>query len=120
MAKRKSCKSESAVRATQEREEDLESIYSQLRKKHGDSYSGPQLSLWARMILSGTTLSSDGNRSSPKASKTRNTDALAGAATAFVNAFRSTPMTSISNTPASSVGFSSGKAADICMKNLQQ
>ena len=47
-------------------------------------------------------------------------DALAGAATAFVNAFRSTPITSVSNTPASSVGFSSGKAADIRRKNLQQ
>ena len=45
MAKRKSYKSESAVRARQDREEDLESIYSQLQKKHGDSYSGPQLSL---------------------------------------------------------------------------
>ena len=50
MAKRKSCKSESAVRERQDRE-DLESIYSQLQKKHGDSYSGPQLHLWARMIV---------------------------------------------------------------------
>ena len=47
-------------------------------------------------------------------------DALAGAATAFVNAFRSTPATSVPNIPASSVGISPGKAADIPMKNLQQ
>ena len=43
MAKRKNRKSESAVRARQDREEDLESIYSELQKKHGDSYSSPQL-----------------------------------------------------------------------------
>ena len=47
-------------------------------------------------------------------------DALAGAATAFVKAFHSTATASISNTPASSVGISPGKTADIRMKNLQQ
>ena len=36
MAKRKNRKSESAVGARQDRE-DLESIYSELQKKHGDS-----------------------------------------------------------------------------------
>ena len=51
MKKRKNHKSESAVRARQDREEDLESIYSEVQKKHGDSYSGPQLHLWARMIV---------------------------------------------------------------------
>ena len=40
-------------------------------------------------------------------------DALAGAATAFVNAFRSAPTTSVPNIPASSVGICPGKAADI-------
>ena len=54
IAKRKNRKSESAIRARQDREEDLESLYSELQKKHGDSYSGPQLRLWARMIVSGT------------------------------------------------------------------
>ena len=47
-------------------------------------------------------------------------DALAGTATAFVKAFHSTPTTPVSNTPASSVGISPGKTADIRMKNLQQ
>ena len=39
---------------------------------------------------------------------------------AFVNAFRSAPTTSVPNIPASFVGISPGKAADILMKNLQQ
>ena len=47
-------------------------------------------------------------------------DALAGTATAFVKAFHSTPTTPVSNTPASSVGISPGKTADIRIKNLQQ
>lgn len=53
MAKRKNRKSESAVRARQDRE-DLEFTYSEQQEKHGDSYSGPQLCLWVRMIVSGT------------------------------------------------------------------
>jgi len=43
-------------------------------------------------------------------------DALADAAAAFVKAFHSTPTTSVSNTPTSSVGISPGKTADIRMK----
>jgi len=127
MAKRKNRKSESAVRARQDRE-DLESIYSELQKKHGDSYSGPQLRLWARMIVSGTHDDLEEpprvpmiTGLVPKRQKQETlSDALAGAATAFVKAFHSTPTTSISNTPASSVGISPGKTADIRMKNLQQ
>ena len=128
LAKRKNCKSESAVRARQDRQEDLESIHSELQKKHRDSYSGPQLRLWARMIVSGTH---DDMEEPPRVPMIRGlvpkrqkqetlSDALAGAATAFVNAFRPTPTTSVSNTPVSSMGISPGKTADIRMKNLQQ
>jgi len=92
MAKRKNHKSESAVRARQDREEDLESIYSELQKKHGDSYSGLQLHLWARMIVSRTHDDLEEplrvpmiTGLVPKRQKQETlSDALAGAATAFV------------------------------------
>ena len=48
MVKTKNHKTESAVSARQDR---AESAYSELKKKHGQSYSGPQLLSWARMIV---------------------------------------------------------------------
>ena len=35
-------------------EEELEEIFLQLKEKHGSTYSGPQLRLWARMIVAKT------------------------------------------------------------------
>ena len=91
------------VRARQDREEDLESIYSELQEKHGDSYSGPQLRLWARMIVSGTH---DDVEEPPRVpiiigmvpnhhKQETLFDALAGAATALVKGFCPT-LTSVS------------------------
>ena len=37
-----------------EREDELESIFQQLKEKHGHNYSGPQLRLWSRMIVAKT------------------------------------------------------------------
>ena len=38
-----------------EMEEELEDVFQKLKDKHGDKhYSGPQLRLWARMIVSKT------------------------------------------------------------------
>ena len=36
------------------REDELEDVFQQLRKKHSSEYSGPQLRLWARMIVANT------------------------------------------------------------------
>ena len=73
------------------------------------------------MIVSGTHDDKEEPPRVPMITKQETlSDALAGAATAFVNAFRSTPATSVPNIPASSVGISPGKTADIRMKNLQQ
>ena len=91
MAKRKNRKSESAVTARQDTG-DLESIYSELQKKHGDSYSRPQLRLWARMIVSRTHDDLEEpprvpmiTGLVPKHQKQETlSDALAGATTAFV------------------------------------
>ena len=37
-----------------EREEELDDVFKQLKKKHGSDYSGPQLRLWARMFVANT------------------------------------------------------------------
>ena len=37
-----------------DREDELESIFKQLKEKHQDKFLGPQLRLWARMIAAKT------------------------------------------------------------------
>lgn len=37
----------------EEKEKELDEIFQDLKTRHGDSYSGPQLRLWARMISNG-------------------------------------------------------------------
>ena len=37
-----------------EREDELESVFRQLKEKHQDNFSGPQLRLWAQMIVAKT------------------------------------------------------------------
>lgn len=37
-----------------ERDQELENMFQQLKKKHEDNYSGPQLRLWACMIIANT------------------------------------------------------------------
>ena len=45
--------SDGTMNKRQAREKELDSIYTKLKKKHDDTYSAPQLRLWARMIISG-------------------------------------------------------------------
>ena len=43
----------------QEKEEEVDHIFSQLKDKQGDKYDHPKLRLWARMIASGLHESTD-------------------------------------------------------------
>lgn len=119
----------------QEKELEVDDIYEELREKHGDVYSGPQLRLWARMIIAGTHDDKDNPPRVPMITGTvakrpkqeSLADALAGAATVIVKAFGGTPVPSApgtSTTPTaacvSTTGVSPGKSADLRMKNLQQ
>lgn len=134
--KKKRKHSESSRR--QNREDELEEIYGKLKAEHDDSYSSPQLKLWARMILCGTHEDyKDPPRvpmitgMPPKRQKKPDsfTEALTGAAEAVAKAFSPPPqpqplaasMTNITaTTSASCMGISPGKSTDLRMKNLQQ
>jgi hypothetical protein len=121
----------------QAREDELDSIFKQLKEKHEDKYTIPQLRLWARMISCGTHDDIDEpprvpmivGAPLPKRQKQESlTTALVGAATAFANAISpkvncpsspsSTPTTPTRST--SRTGLSPGRAADVRMKNLEQ
>ena len=130
-SKGKKRKYESTVTKRQEKEDELDGIYQDLQQKHGNLYSGPQLRLWARMIIAGTHDDLDEPPRVPmitgavppkKQRQETLTDAIAGAATALAKAFGGsaiqTPTTSAGNL--NSVGISPGKAADIRMKHLEQ
>ena len=107
-----------------DKEEDLDEIYDELHKKHGGSYTVPQLRLWARMIDCGTHESKDTPPSVPmivgtpkKAKKESLTDVIIDAASAFSKAMKSP---SEESAPSSGMGISPGKAVDLRSKNLQQ
>ena len=110
----------------QEKEDLVESIYLELLEQHSDSYSKPQLKLWARMIHCGTH--SDYNEP-PKVPlitgpppKRQKTDTLANAFTDAARAVASvfSPPVTSSSSVTSSVGISPGKAVELRSKNLEQ
>ena len=104
-----------------EREEELEDLFQQLKKKHGDDYSGPQLRLWARMIVSNTHDDLENPPNVPlivgqvKRQPRRESlsDAFSNAASVFAKVL--SPPT----TPSQSM-CSPSKVVDIRMKNLEQ
>lgn len=121
----------------QAKEDELDSIFKELKEKHEDKYSIPQLRLWARMISCGTHDDVDEpphvplivGAPQPKRQKQESlTSALVGAATAFANAISpkpnpgspSTPTTRGQSTSRMGLQLSPGRAADVCMKNLEQ
>lgn len=88
-------KAEDGVKSKRAAKEDrIDATTQQLREKHGETYSGPQFRLWARMHLSGQHDSLDepphiplftGSTSTTKGSKRDSlTEALTSAATAVV------------------------------------
>ena len=98
--------------------EDEREIRTKLEKKHGDKYTGPQYTLWAKFIRMGRHDSYDDPPSIPlmtgeqkgqsKKSKESVSDALAGAATAIANAITGKAQ------PASSPVRSSKNSVSIC------
>ena len=105
-----------------DREDELEDVFQQLRKKHSSEYSGPQLRLWARMIVANTH---DDFEHPPKVPmitgsvqrpprKESLSDTFTSAASAIAKAFSPTPSTS------TLVKCSPSKTVDIRMKNLEE
>ena len=91
------------------REEAVDKLAQELRDKHAEQFSGPQLRLWARMKLNGQHNSIDYPPQSPlfngRISKPRRdslSEALTNAATAVVGILKGTPgspsATSVSGT----------------------
>ena len=122
-----------------EKEEEIDEIYEELNLEHSDSYSVPQLRLWARMIKSGAyddyheppkvpliTGKVFGNQQ--KREKESMVDAFASAAGAIAKAL--TPQQQVVPQPITSsnestsrptcMGISPNKSTDLRMKNLQQ
>jgi hypothetical protein len=107
-----------------DQEEELEEIFIQLKEKHGFTYSGPQLRLWARMIVAKTHDSVDVPPNVPMITgfaqgqrKENFCDVLSSAATAIVKALSPPPSTSSSTLPAL---CSPSKTADMRMRKLEQ
>lgn len=104
-----------------EREEQLEDVFQQLKRRHGDEYSGPQLRLWARMFVANTHDDLDRPPNVPlivghvqrQPRRESLSDAFSNAASAIAKAL--SPPT----TPSQST-CSPSKVVDIRMKNLEQ
>lgn len=102
------------------REEELDDVFQQLKKQHGNEYSGPQLRLWAHMFVANTHDDLEHPPNVPlitgsvqrQARKESLTDAFTNAASAIAKAL--SPPT----TPSSTCSLS--KVVDIRMKNLEQ
>lgn len=108
-----------------EGENELESVFLKLKDKHGVEYSGPQLRLWARMIVAKTYDDVDTPPNvpmitGPEKSKRRESlsDALAGAAIAVTKAF--SPPASENCSHMSQGNVSPSKKIDLRLKNLTQ
>ena len=127
--KKKSKDKDTHTKKVSEQEEELESVFQNLREKHGSKWSGPQYRLWARAIVSGVHESDSQPPNAPmftgglqKQPKESLVDAFAGAATAIAKAFSPKPLQDVAatSTMGHSAHFSPGKKVEIRMKNLEQ
>ena len=112
-----------------EEEDSVDAIYDKLLSKHKESFSVPQLRLWARMICCGTHEDYEIPPhvpmiigTTPRQRTNSFTEALTGAAEAVARAFapQTTPAQSSSSSSHVATGISPGKSTEIRMKNLQQ
>lgn len=122
-----------------EKEEEIDEIYEELSSEHSDSYTVPQLRLWARMIKSGTyddyheppkvpLITGKVFDSQHKREKDTMANAFASAANAIAKAL--TPQQQVVPQPVTSgnestsrptcMGISPNKSTELRMKNLQQ
>lgn len=116
------------------RQDEVEETYEDLKRRHHNTYSSPQLRLWARMIVSHLHSDRDSplnipafskNTSGPKRSQQSFSDAITGAAVAFAQALRNdNQCTSQPATPTpvcTTAGtLSAAKVVDLRMKNFEQ
>ncbi len=109
----------------------MEDVFQSLKKKHEGEYSGPQLRLWARMVVAKTHDDLDNPPKVPMMTgsiqkqphRESLTDAFTSAATAIAKAFSPPPIQSNHSDTMlrpDCVRCSPSKATDIRMKNLEQ
>ena len=120
----------------QEREDQIDGTFKDLKSKHNDNYSVPQLQLWSRMICTNLHDNMDKPPNIPafggstkKPRKESVTDAITGAAATVIKALRTPDVNGSSNSKANVeseshrtpiTGISPGKAVELRMKNLEQ
>ena len=108
-----------------ESDEELDTIFRELKQKHTDKYSIPQLRLWARMISCSTHESYDQpppvpmfSEPQPKRQKESLAESITQGIAAFSKVIQSPPANNSVTSPA--CGVSPGKNIDLRMKNLEQ
>ena len=133
-SKKKKKKEDKETARRQDKEDELDGVYLELKKRHGDKWPDPHLRLWARYKVNGYHTDLDNPPAAPpfngfvpkRAKQESLSEALASAATAFAQAFSGSPANlsqkeSVPSTPSgSSVGMSPLKVADLRMKHLEQ
>lgn len=112
------------------KEDEVEDVYQQLRKRHEEQYTSPQLKLWARMLHCGTYDDYDDPPRVPmitgtlpkRTKKDSFAEALTGAAEAVVKVLSPRPVSvlSESNSVSGYSGISPGKSTELRTQNLQQ
>lgn len=112
------------------KEDEVEDLYQELRQRHEEKYTSPQLKLWARMLHCGT----HGDYIDPPrvpmitgtlpkhTKKDSFAQALTGAAEAVVKILSPRPISvlSESNPISANTGISPGKSTELRTQNLQQ
>lgn len=115
----------------QEKEEEVEALFSELKDKHSGKFSIPQLRLWARMVASGIHDDMEEPPQVPmitgitpkRAKRETLSDALTPLANAITKAFTGNQVCSTpekSAVASQQCGISPAKVADVRMKNLEQ
>lgn len=111
-----------------ENDDNVDAVYLELKEKHQNKFTVPQLRLWARMIHCDTHDSYDKppsipmfSGSEPKRQKKESAaETIADSIVALSKAISPPPVKSNSSISVSTVGISPGKSIDLRMKNLQQ
>jgi len=122
--------SDSGLLKRQEKEEELEIVFKDLKSKHGDKFSLPHLKLWSRMVNNGLHEDMDSPPDIPafrsntkKPRKETLTDAITNAAITVTKALSSTSQEP-NSTPSEAIkvttGISPRKSVEWRMKNLEQ
>ena len=123
--KKKKKEKDKDISSRQQKEDEVEDIYQELKSMHDSNYSSPQLKLWARMLHCGTHEDYEDPPRVPmitgiapnKSKKDTFTEALTGAAQAVAKAFSPQAVSpnpvSVSYEPAQSLKISPGKCTDL-------